>query len=747
MHTAVFSIVSPNYLHHARVLMASAQRHHPEWDRFVLLVGGVADEVTADEAFTTVPLDALPLPGRRRFCFRYTILELNTAVKPSMFEELFARGYDRVVYLDPDTRIYSPLAELDAMPADTFMALTPHLTGSIGGDDHPSERAILQSGTYNLGFLAVWRQPSLDRFLTWWKEKLEFQCIVHIERGLFVDQKWMDLAPGLFAGVAILRHDGYNVGYWNLRQRTVIDEGERMAVNGEPLRFFHFSGVDATQPEMVSKHDGRLKIEDVGVVGGLIEAYHAALQEAGRETCERAAYAYGAFADGAPVPEIARVTYRNSVALQEACGDDPFTRPDLFRALRSTARGATAAKLGVKSYRLFSRPRALVQLLPKAMRTATRDFLLGQKDSAPSPKEWRRSLPFGLNVVGYQARATGVGESARLCRRACERVGLPSHAIDVDGAEELERQAVFRTSVYHVNADELPTLHYQNSNLFASSAYNIGCWHWELPELPDAAIASARPLDEIWAPSAFIQTAIGQTVKIPVVHMPHGVEVSEIEACSPQELGVPPGRFTFLCMFDLDSVTARKNPQGAIDAFRRAFPRAVSAALLIKVTGTGTSKNHTEQIALEESVRGVPGVFLTDQRLSRARVNGLLAACDGVVSLHRSEGFGLVLAEAMSLGKPVVATGWSGNMDFMTNANSCPVGYELVRLERAYGDYPIGAQWAAPDVDHAAHFMRRLVHEPAFRDPLGDRARQTIATQFSPEAAGLRYRRRLACLD
>jgi hypothetical protein len=245
MRTAAFSIISPNYRHFARVLMASLQRHHPEWDRFVLIVGETASTVREGELFTSIPIEELSLPHPRQFCFRYTILELNTAVKPWGFEHLFARGYDRVLYFDPDIQLFTGLDELD--PA-AFLTLTPHLTGSIPGDDHPSERSILLAGTYNLGFLGVTRHPDLERFLRWWQEKLEFQCIVDTAHGLFVDQKWMDLAPGLFRDVAILRHEGYNVAYWNLRQRTL----DGMFVNGKPLRFFHFSGVDPAFPTQVS---------------------------------------------------------------------------------------------------------------------------------------------------------------------------------------------------------------------------------------------------------------------------------------------------------------------------------------------------------------------------------------------------------------------------------------------------------------------------------------------------------------
>ena len=178
--------------------------------------------------------------------------------------------------------------------------------------------------------------------------------------------------------------------------------------------------------------------------------------------------------------------------------------------------------------------------------------------------------------------------------------------------------------------------------------------------------------------------------------------------------------------------------------FRRAFPDDSSAALLVKV---GHADEHPDAYAtLKEQLRGVPNVFLTHQMLSRPRVNGLLAACDAVVSLHRSEGFGLILAEAMSLAKPVIATGWSGNMDFMDSGNSCPVAYDLVTLPRTYGVYEAGQQWAEPDVEHAAHRLRRIVDDASHRSQIAERARATIRTRFSPAVAGARYRQRLAFL-
>jgi len=741
MRTAVFSIISPNYRHSVRVLMASAAAHHPEWDRFVLLVGGAAEEY--QESFTTVPIEDLQLPNPRQFCFRYSILELNTAVKPWMFAYLFARGYDRVVYIDPDVALYNPLREIEDAPPETFLILTPHLSGYAKGDQHPFERTILMAGAYNLGFLAVMRHPQLELFLAWWKEKLEFQCIVDPEHGLFVEQKWMDLVPGLFDGVMILRHPGYNIAYWNLRQRPITGHGAAATVNGQPLRFLHFSGFDPLDPDMVSRYDIALKVADTGDADKLFNDYLAAIRAAGYESFRNAPYEFSVFADGTRLPDAARVVYRNSSKLQVACGTDPFEHPEFFRGVHVSSRSARAARIAARAYRSLSSARPLVLLFPKPLRTALREFLLGRKESPLREVRAESSLLPGLNIAGYIDHDTGVGESARLCQKACDAAGLPNDLIDV-GVRYEPAQPVYRASVFHVNADQVAVVYSQTSELFRASAYNIGVWHWELSELPDAWLSSADPLDEIWAPSAFVQSAISRKVTIPVVHMPHGVEVTEIEPCSPQELGVPAGRFTFLCMFDFRSVVQRKNPLGAVEAFNRAFAGSSSAALLIK---TSHADEHRQEYAeLEKRLRGIPNVYMADRMLPRSRVNGLLAACDSVVSLHRAEGFGLILAEAMYLGKPVVATGWSGNMDFMNSGNSCPVSYELVTLDRTHHYYAAGQQWADPDLDHAAHLMRRVFEDAEFRTQLSERARETIRTQFSPAAAGLRYRKRLTFL-
>src|SRR6185369_9268641 len=210
--TAVFTVVAKNYLAHARALMASLAAVHPDWHRMVVLADRVDGHFNAAaEPFEVSEAAALPLPDRQHFLFRYTLVELNTAVKPWCFRELFNRGFDRVLYLDPDIIVYAPLDEVtSAWGRGALAVLTPHLTGRLRDRHYPGERDILKSGTYNLGFLALSRHPQLDALLEFWSEKSVHEFFANPSVGLFTDQKWMDLVPGLFGDVEILRHEGYN---------------------------------------------------------------------------------------------------------------------------------------------------------------------------------------------------------------------------------------------------------------------------------------------------------------------------------------------------------------------------------------------------------------------------------------------------------------------------------------------------------------------------------------------------------
>ena len=259
--TCIFTIVANNYRHFARTLMASARAHSPDVDLFVALCDEPIAATDPRDAFTELPLRDLGLPRFDRFTFQYTILELNTAIKPWVFAALFARGYERVLYFDPDIKLYGSIAPVLAHLDHAQIVLTPHLTDRLDDGRHPSELTILQSGTYNLGFIALRQSPETRRFVEWWQSKLLRDCVVDIPRGLFTDQKWIDLVPGMYGGVAVERDPGWNVAYWNLNHRDVTRDADgQTRVNGRPLLFFHFSGF-APGAKLLSKHQDRFAID------------------------------------------------------------------------------------------------------------------------------------------------------------------------------------------------------------------------------------------------------------------------------------------------------------------------------------------------------------------------------------------------------------------------------------------------------------------------------------------------------
>jgi glycosyltransferase involved in cell wall biosynthesis len=280
-------------------------------------------------------------------------------------------------------------------------------------------------------------------------------------------------------------------------------------------------------------------------------------------------------------------------------------------------------------------------------------------------------------------------------------------------------------------------------SLFAGR-YTIACWHWELSRFPAAWRPALEGVDELWASSRFMREALAPATTRPVLWMPHPVHVGPPPPLGRADLGLPEGAFLFLTCFDFNSYVARKNPLAALRAFRLAFPAAGDRVGFV-VKAAGSAQRPDEARAFFASMElDDPRVTVIDDLFDRPRMIALMAACDAFVSLHRAEGFGRGLAESMLLGKPVVATGYSGNMDFTTPETACVVDYRLVPV--GAGEYPHGEgqQWAEPDVDHAAAHLRRVAADRAWSAELAERGRALVDAQHGLAAAGRLYRARLA---
>jgi hypothetical protein len=331
----IVTIASKNYLAHVRTLAQSYLRFHPDGQVFLCLVDRVEGMFDpANEPFTLILAESLGISNWEHFAFKYTILELNTAVKPFLLNFLFKTyALDAIVYVDPDIVLYDSLDDLETLLKTYGLILTPHLLEPLNDSASPSEIDILQAGVYNLGFAALSRRLNLDRFLTWWQARLYDSCIRDVAHGLFVDQRWMDFAPSLFDPVYLWKNPGCNVAYWNLAQRAIEQIGEGYTVQGEPLKFMHFSGLTVEDIEQVSKHQNRLKLADLSpATRTLFQDYRDRLFANGYKRVKHWPYAYGKFPNGVPIPDIARAMSRPY--------DDRFDQATYFEWLNAPSVGA-----------------------------------------------------------------------------------------------------------------------------------------------------------------------------------------------------------------------------------------------------------------------------------------------------------------------------------------------------------------------------------------------------------------------
>lgn len=375
--------------------------------------------------------------------------------------------------------------------------------------------------------------------------------------------------------------------------------------------------------------------------------------------------------------------------------------------------------------------------VPKAIKRLIKNRLVESnlRKLKKSPRlPYDRVYLTGVNLIGAVRSETGLGQSCRLIAKELETAGIPYSIFNYDEKgiassndcrfdEKISEELPYAVNIVHVNPYDIGLLSVLVGRKIWDYRYNIAFWAWELEEFPDHWAKMEIYFDEIWTPSRFCTDSIQRKVHIPVFTMTYHIEVCPDLSYGRKRFGLPKHRFLYLVMYDCNSTIERKNVIGGIQAYKTAFPSEYeNVGLIVKMNNAARA----DMRKLQESLQGYRNVYFLTKTLSKAAADQLLACSDVYISLHRAEGYGLVMAEAMLLGIPCVATNWSGNTDFMDATCACMVDYSFTEIKNDTGYYTKGSRWAEADVRQAAGYIVRLYEDREYYTRISDSGRKRI---------------------
>lgn len=403
----------------------------------------------------------------------------------------------------------------------------------------------------------------------------------------------------------------------------------------------------------------------------------------------------------------------------------------------------------------FMRLRKSWKILPKKVRQFVfRDIvplLAPRPSSQPSPKP-------PVTVLAPFSSSIGIGWGGRQNAKILDRAGFDTRLYDWTNAlfsSDLPDSELLTTQqkpgtgpgilLFHANPNHLPSLFLHLGSRSIAEKYVIGYSVWELPLLPPDWQRNLRFVHSIWCPSTFSAKAFRDATDKPVHVVPHCIDPPDGVAPDRERFGIARDIFAVLTAIHLGSGLSRKNPLASIRTFRSAFPNDHNAILLVKVSQADFYPDR--MIEIRDAIQGATNILLIEDTLGEHDYWKLLQSIDAILSLHRSEGFGLIPAQGMAIGKLAIATGWAGNMDYMSPENSLPVGYSLVPVNDPEGNYRTDGQvWAEPDIGHAAALLRQAAGDHALRKQLGRAAKNTIRRKLGKDAVDKAIRKQLARL-
>lgn len=365
----------------------------------------------------------------------------------------------------------------------------------------------------------------------------------------------------------------------------------------------------------------------------------------------------------------------------------------------------------------------------------------------------RERYPDGVNLIGNIRGDNGLGQSMRLVADilSAAQVDYTIHNFYVPPGGSMTNTSYddritsdfpYNINLLHVNASEFTVAYLQLGQSLWDGRYNIAYWLWELEEFPKEWLANLHLVDEIWTPAEFITHTLQKYTDKPVRTIPYHVTAPTEDRFDRAHFGLPEDVFLFLMMFDSGSVMERKNPLGTIEAFKRAFGTGNrEVGIVIKIN---EPEQRASDISLIRSVlQGYQNVYIICETLTKTEVNSLIGCVDVFVSLHRAEGFGLVLAESMLVGTPTIATNWSANTEFMNEDVACMVDYRMVTLDKDLPPFKKGYRWADADIGQAAFYMKKLYQEPDFYKKIQQAAGTYVRAHLSMERSANLVRNRL----
>ena len=723
----IFTIIAPNYGAQAMILGESVLQSLPESIFRIVLLQDCGDVTYIQKGINEYLRLNNSTSDHKAVSFqdfdwnsfdvlhavnKYDLLEFATSVKPSILLNYINSGYDRVTYLDPDIQVFADFTE--ALDSSKCISVTPHIFTDFPMDSKlPNHQSILNAGIYNLGFISV-TSESLA-FLKWWREKLNNFCLMDVRNGFHVDQRWVDWAT-CFADIDVVRDPGFNVAYWNLHERTVIGkldyEVEFMKSQTYKLRFFHFSGFIGPNVQKISRHNTRT-FPKMPALDNVLKNYFER-KLFWKRFLGATHWSLGGRFAGESLPRAWRMEIPSTNQKKyKHIHEDVFklqysSRCECANCGSNFAQNSTAHFLKLINRNYISELNILTmkQIKKKLVQNKYSENLLGLNKSYPESKS-------SLLLIGYFGAPTGVGQIARNTLRLLEDSGISVNIhIIPTGFDDESIYNEYQTK-HQMNGKESKVIAFVNADMWIEHLVKTrlidlkhqtvaGVWAWEIENFPDYFKYAAQYVSQIYAISQFSASALG-------VHLGQKIDVFPTFGNIPlqtDQLEPPQSNQAkyVLARFDSKSVIERKNPQAILNVWELVKNKLTDYNLLLKTIDL----RKYASVDLIERIQNCERVQLIDEIYSEDQNASLTKGASAYVSLHRAEGLGLNILEALAADIPTVVTNYSGLSEEIERF-VFPVDYKLIPIGDNAAPYPPEGFWADPLTDSAAEQLLNAI--------------------------------------